>query len=62
VADTGRPLGADAGQEETGELIEERATSGDPRPAPARRPSTARKSGRPSVPSWDDIMFGRRGD
>ncbi|AXG13479.1 septation protein SepH [Intrasporangium calvum] len=26
-----------------------------------RRPST-RKSGRPSVPSWDDIMFGRKGD
>ncbi|HET6667204.1 MAG TPA: septation protein SepH, partial [Intrasporangium sp.] len=36
-----------------------------PRPstpsAPSRRPST-RKSGRPSVPSWDDIMFGRKGD
>ena len=24
------------------------------------RPSQARK-GRPSVPSWDDIMFGKRG-
>ncbi|HET6666227.1 MAG TPA: septation protein SepH [Intrasporangium sp.] len=36
-----------------------------PRPstpsAPSRRPST-RRSGRPSVPSWDDIMFGRKGD
>jgi hypothetical protein len=29
--------------------------------APSRRPST-RKSGRPSVPSWDDIMFGRKSD
>lgn len=36
-----------------------------PRPstpsAPSRRPST-RKSGRPSVPSWDDIMFGSKTD
>ncbi|MDC5697827.1 septation protein SepH [Intrasporangium calvum] len=30
-------------------------------PTPQPRPST-RKSGRPSVPSWDDIMFGRKGD
>lgn len=30
-----------------------------PSPAPPRRPSNAR-SGRPSVPSWDDIMFGGR--
>jgi hypothetical protein len=29
--------------------------------ATSPRPST-RKSGRPSVPSWDDIMFGRKGD
>ncbi|MEP7332526.1 MAG: septation protein SepH [Terracoccus sp.] len=28
--------------------------------APSRAPS--RKSGRPSVPSWDDIMFGRKTD
>ncbi len=34
--------------------------SPSPRAAP-RRPST-RKSGRPSVPSWDDIMFGRKGE
>jgi hypothetical protein len=46
----------------SGELIEERATASDPRPAPPPRPAPARKSGRPSVPSWDDIMFGRRGD
>lgn len=31
----------------------------DPAPAVPDRPSAAR-SGRPSVPSWDDIMFGRR--
>ncbi|MBO1766836.1 septation protein SepH [Allobranchiibius sp. GilTou38] len=30
-----------------------------PSAAPPRRPSSAR-SGRPSVPSWDDIMFGGR--
>ncbi|GAA6525711.1 septation protein SepH [Intrasporangium sp. DVR] len=37
-------------------------TSARPVPQPpSRRPST-RKSGRPSVPSWDDIMFGRKGD
>lgn len=38
--------------------------SGDDRPAdadaPARRPAPGRK-GRPSVPSWDDIVFGTRG-
>ena len=40
-------------------------TESQHQPTPAapqpRRPST-RKSGRPSVPSWDDIMFGRKGD
>ncbi|MEO7132072.1 MAG: septation protein SepH [Dermatophilaceae bacterium] len=29
---------------------------------PAAKPAAARRSGRPSVPSWDDIMFGRKGD
>ncbi|MGN6636494.1 MAG: septation protein SepH [Oryzihumus sp.] len=28
--------------------------------APARRSASSRRSGRPSVPSWDDIMFGAR--
>jgi hypothetical protein len=47
-----------------------RAVRDDPAPAPStaaetrsgeqRRPSTTRK-GRPSVPSWDDIVFGTRG-
>jgi hypothetical protein len=46
------------------ELIEEQVTApaaaaNPKRPAP--RP-TPRKSGRPSVPSWDDIMFGRKGE
>ena len=31
-----------------------------PEEAPARRSASARRSGRPSVPSWDDIMFGAR--
>jgi hypothetical protein len=40
--------------------------SSDP-PAPegaatAKRPGPARKGGRPSVPSWDDIMFGKKTD
>ena len=47
-----------------------RAVRDDPAPSPStaadallvepRRPSAARK-GRPSVPSWDDIVFGTRG-
>ncbi|HET7399350.1 MAG TPA: hypothetical protein VFJ94_12600, partial [Intrasporangium sp.] len=28
--------------------------------APPPRKPTGRRSGRPSVPSWDDIVFGRR--
>jgi hypothetical protein len=37
------------------------STRPSPRPAPKPAPP-ARKSGRPSVPSWDDIMFGRKTD
>ncbi|MGN6752330.1 MAG: septation protein SepH [Intrasporangium sp.] len=32
------------------------------RPGPAQKRPAARKSGRPSVPSWDDIMFGKKPD
>jgi hypothetical protein len=33
----------------------------EPRPAPAKAaPAPPRRNGRPSVPSWDDIMFGAR--
>ncbi len=35
----------------------DRPRPGIPKPKPA-----ARKSGRPGVPSWDDIMFGRKSD
>ena len=35
------------------------AASDDPAPA-AERPRPAKKSGRRSVPSWDDVMFGAR--
>ena len=46
------------------ELIEEQvaapAAANPKRPAAGR--AAPRKSGRPSVPSWDDIMFGRKGD
>jgi hypothetical protein len=43
------------------DVIEQRAAAPDTKPAPKPAPP-ARKSGRPSVPSWDDIMFGRRND
>ncbi|MBC9823601.1 septation protein SepH [Terrabacter sp. MAHUQ-38] len=43
------------------DVLEQRAAAPDPKPAPKPGPP-ARKSGRPSVPSWDDIMFGRRND
>ena len=36
--------------------------SGQGAAAPKPKPPPARRSGRPSVPSWDDIMFGRRPD
>ncbi|HET7800741.1 MAG TPA: septation protein SepH [Humibacillus xanthopallidus] len=54
---------ADNGQDDGDELIEEQvapSAASPKRPAPAR--PAARKGGRPSVPSWDDIMFGRKGD
>jgi hypothetical protein len=31
-----------------------------PEPATPERPRAAKKNGRPSVPSWDDVMFGAR--
>lgn len=37
--------------------------SSEPKPTAARsKPASGRKTGRPSVPSWDDIMFGRKTD
>ncbi|MBO1755374.1 septation protein SepH [Allobranchiibius sp. CTAmp26] len=49
--------------EQLSDQAEELDSAGQPdealSPAPPRRPSGAR-SGRPSVPSWDDIMFGGR--
>lgn len=43
------------------DVLEQRAAAPDPKPAPKPGPPP-RKSGRPSVPSWDDIMFGRKND
>jgi hypothetical protein len=43
------------------EIIEERAPVARAKPAPRPAPP-ARRSGRPSVPSWDDIMFGRKNE
>ncbi|HET8989124.1 MAG TPA: septation protein SepH [Humibacillus sp.] len=49
--------------DEGDELIEEQvaAPAATPKRPAAGRPAP-RKNGRPSVPSWDDIMFGRKGD
>lgn len=50
---------------ETHEVVGEALIEGSDEPAepttPPRRPAS-RKSGRPSVPSWDDIMFGKKSD
>ena len=43
------------------DVVEQRPPTSAPKPAPRPAPP-ARKSGRPSVPSWDDIMFGRKND
>jgi hypothetical protein len=46
------------------EPVAARAAGGDVAPAqsdePVRRPKRSSRSKRPSVPSWDEIMFGRR--
>jgi hypothetical protein len=55
--------GSSEGDDDGHELIEEQVASPaatTDRPSPSR--PAARKGGRPSVPSWDDIMFGRKGD
>jgi len=39
--------------------VAEAAAEPAPKPAPPARPAS-RRNGRPSVPSWDDIMFGAR--
>ena len=61
--DRQRPTGTD--RDEPPPAQEVTTSHAGPRPSaasgPSRRPST-RKSGRPSVPSWDDIMFGRKGE
>ncbi|WP_330473573.1 septation protein SepH [Terrabacter sp. C0L_2] len=43
------------------DVVEQRVPAARPKPAP-RPAQAARKSGRPSVPSWDDIMFGRKNE
>ena len=55
--------GATEAHDDGHELIEEQVapTATSPERPAASRP-TPRKGGRPSVPSWDDIMFGRKGD
>ena len=43
------------------DLVEEAPAPKPSTPQPRSAKSAGRKSGRPSVPSWDDIMFGGRG-
>ncbi|MFM6852020.1 MAG: septation protein SepH [Terrabacter sp.] len=55
----------EADEDDYADVIEQRAAAPASRPAPRVAPKPAppaRKSGRPSVPSWDDIMFGRKTD
>jgi hypothetical protein len=61
--DTTEAAGSEAldGDGDGHDIIEERPLA--PRAKPAPRPApAARRSGRPSVPSWDDIMFGRKNE
>jgi hypothetical protein len=52
----------DAGAATEDEPVEDAPAPKPSSPQPRTTPkSGARKSGRPSVPSWDDIMFGGRG-
>ncbi|MBW8729704.1 MAG: hypothetical protein JF622_01605 [Terrabacter sp.] len=48
-------------EDEGYDVVEQRAAAPAAKPGPRPAPP-ARKSGRPSVPSWDDIMFGRKND
>ncbi len=43
------------------DVVEQRIGTPRAKPAP-RAAQPARRSGRPSVPSWDDIMFGRKNE
>ncbi|MEW1953360.1 septation protein SepH [Terrabacter sp. NPDC080008] len=56
-ADRGRR----ADDDDTYDVVEQRPAASAAKPSPRPAPP-ARKSGRPSVPSWDDIMFGRKND
>lgn len=56
VGDDSGPDDDPARQAESAAVADEPAAA----PAPARRPAASRK-GRPSVPSWDDIVFGTKG-
>lgn len=50
------------GQEDDAyDVVEQRPSASGAKPTPRPAPP-ARRSGRPSVPSWDDIMFGRKND
>jgi hypothetical protein len=50
-----------AGQVSASEPVEKQERQGRSKPQPKRRArETARKTGRPSVPAWDEIMFGSK--
>ncbi|MEO7754113.1 MAG: septation protein SepH [Terracoccus sp.] len=55
------PAGVPDDRSDDAEAHDAHEDSPDDAPEQPTRPA-ARKSGRPGVPSWDDIMFGRKGD
>ena len=64
-ADARAKASANVGAAELDDVIDDEddepeALAQSARPVP--RPAAARRSGRTSVPSWDDVMFGRRTD
>ena len=62
VAEPARRTGTDAARPHAGPPLRPAAGAALTRPGAAAKPAPTRKSGRPSVPSWDDIVFGRKPD
>lgn len=61
VADAAQRTGTDAARPHAGSPLGQGAVPPLTKPGSTPKPPS-RKSGRPSVPSWDDIVFGRKPD